>query len=386
MPLAGHAPDEIAAWLRLLQTPGCGRQRARQLLAAFGSPEGVFAASSVAQRQIVGEALVQALRSPPDGLDALVDATLDWLAHPDHHLLILGDEGYPPGWMHMPDSPLLLHLHGAPQRLNDRDLIALVGSRHPTASGAALAREFAAGLGRDGLGIVSGLAQGIDAAAHLGALDAGAPTVAVIGTGIDRCYPRQHEVLAARIVAAGGLIVSEHVLGTGPLAPHFPQRNRLIAGLSLGTLVVEAALQSGSLITARLALESNREVFAIPGPIRSPQSRGCHRLIRDGARLVESVEDILEDLRPLRRAPAPSSSATDEMPETAAAAATAPDVQDDVSDPILQALGWSPATLDALQARTGWATPQLQARLLELEMLEQVVRLPGQIFQRQNRA
>jgi DNA processing protein len=137
MPLAGHAPDEIAAWLRLLQTPGCGRQRARQLLAAFGSPEGVFAASSVAQRQIVGEALVQALRSPPDGLDALVDATLDWLAHPDHHLLILGDEGYPPGWMHMPDSPLLLHLHGAPQRLNDRDLIALVGSRHPTASGAA---------------------------------------------------------------------------------------------------------------------------------------------------------------------------------------------------------------------------------------------------------
>ena len=177
------------------------------------------------------------------------------------------------------------------------------------------------------------------------------------------------------------------MLGTGPLAPHFPQRNRLIAGLSLGTLVVEAALQSGSLITARLALESNREVFAIPGPIRSPQSRGCHRLIRDGARLVESVEDILEDLRPLRRAPAPSSSATDEMPRTAAAAATtAPDVQDDVSDPILQALGWSPATLDALQARTGWATPQLQARLLELEMLEQVVRLPGQIFQRQNRA
>jgi DNA processing protein len=207
--------------------------------------------------------------------------------------------------------------------------------------------------------------------------------VAVIGTGIDRCYPRQHEALAARIVAAGGLIVSEHVLGTGPLAPHFPQRNRLIAGLSLGTLVVEAALQSGSLITARLALESNREVFAIPGPIRSPQSRGCHRLIRDGARLVESVEDILEDLRPLRRAPA-----TDEMPETAAAAAatTAPDAQDDVSDPILQALGWSPATLDALQARTGWATPQLQARLLELEMLEQIVRLPGQIFQRQNRA
>ncbi|MFM2346870.1 MAG: DNA-protecting protein DprA [Pseudomonadota bacterium] len=381
MPLAGHAPDEIAAWLRLLQTPGCGRQRARQLLAAFGSPEGVFAASSIAQRQIVGEALVQALRSPPDGLDALVAATLDWLAHPDHHLLILGDEGYPPGWMHMPDSPLLLHLHGAPQRLIDHDLIALVGSRHPTASGAALAREFAAGLGRAGLGLVSGLAQGIDAAAHLGALDAGAPTVAVIGTGIDRCYPRQHEALAARIVAAGGLIVSEHVLGTGPLAPHFPQRNRLIAGLSLGTLVVEAALQSGSLITARLALESNREVFAIPGPIRSSQSRGCHRLIRDGARLVESVEDILEDLRPLRRAPAMN--AQQEAPAVAVAES---EVEEEASDPILQALGWSPATLDALQARTGWPTPALQVRLLELEMLEQIVRLPGQIFQRQNRA
>lgn len=384
MPLAGHAPDEIAAWLRLLQTPGCGRQRARQLLAAFGSPEGVFAASSVAQRQIVGEALVQALRTPPDGLDALVDATLDWLARPDHHLLVLGDEGYPRGWMHMPDSPLLLHLHGEPRRLDDRDTVAIVGSRHPTAGGTALAREFAAGLGREGLGIVSGLALGIDAAAHLGALDAGAPTVAVIGTGIDRCYPRQHEALAARIVASGGLIVSEHVLGTGPLAPHFPQRNRLIAGLALGTLVVEAALQSGSLITARLALESNREVFAIPGPIRSPQSRGCHRLIRDGARLVESVEDILEDLRPLRRAPAPPAdtpAAHGEAPRS-----DAPESQESPDDPILQALGWSPATLDALQARTGWPTPELQARLLELELMEEIVRLPGQIFQRQNRA
>ena len=374
MPLAGHAPDEIAAWLRLLQTPGCGRQRARQLLAAFGSPEGVFAASSVAQRQIVGEALVQALRSPPDGLDALVDATLDWLAHPDHHLLILGDEGYPPGWMHMPDSPLLLHLHGAPQRLNDRDLIALVGSRHPTASGAALAREFAAGLGRDGLGIVSGLAQGIDAAAHLGALDAGAPTVAVIGTGIDRCYPRQHEALAARIVAAGGLIVSEHVLGTGPLAPHFPQRNRLIAGLSLGTLVVEAALQSGSLITARLAVEQGKEVFAIPGSIHSPQSRGCHALIRQGAKLVETAQDVLEELR------WPGAVAL-AAPPSAAPAAPAPD-----PDGLLAALGADPVSLDALQARTGLDTPTLQARLLELELDGLVGRLPGGLFQRLGQA
>ena len=350
MPLAGHAPDEIAAWLRLLQTPGCGRQRARQLLAAFGSPEGVFAASSVAQRQIVGEALVQALRSPPDGLDALVDATLDWLAHPDHHLLILGDEGYPPGWMHMPDSPLLLHLHGAPQRLNDRDLIALVGSRHPTASGAALAREFAAGLGRDGLGIVSGLAQGIDAAAHLGALDAGAPTVAVIGTGIDRCYPRQHEALAARIVAAGGLIVSEHVLGTGPLAPHFPQRNRLIAGLSLGTLVVEAALQSGSLITARLAAEQGREVYAIPGSIHHPGARGCHQLIREGATLVESVEDILQALRGWQRVTPPAAAEVDD------------------AHPLLLELRAAPQTSEGLAQACDLPIGEVLAALTELEL------------------
>ena len=379
--------DELAAWLRLLQTPGIGRQRARRLLQAFGSPQGVFAAAPADWRDALGgqAQAAAALAQAPDGHDALVERTRHWLAQPDCHLLALGDPGYPRAWMALDDPPLLVHLRGRTE-LMGRPAIALVGSRHPSAAGLDNARQFAAALGQAGLVVVSGLAQGIDAAAHLGALDAGAPTVAVIGTGIDRCYPRQHEALAARIVAAGGLIVSEHVLGTGPLAPHFPQRNRLIAGLSLGTLVVEAALQSGSLITARLALESNREVFAIPGPIRSPQSRGCHRLIRDGARLVESVEDILEDLRPLRRAPAPSSSATDEMPRTAAAAATAPDVQDDVSDPILQALGWSPATLDALQARTGWATPQLQARLLELEMLEQIVRLPGQIFQRQNRA
>ncbi|MDQ5896084.1 MAG: DNA-protecting protein DprA [Pseudomonadota bacterium] len=385
MPQAGHAPDEIAAWLRLLQTPGCGRQRARQLLAAFGSPQGVFEASPVAQRQIVGDALVQALRTPPADLDPLVEDTLAWLEHPAHHLLFLGDASYPAGWLHMADPPLMLHLHGEPACLTGPDMIAIVGSRHPTASGTALAREFAADLGRAGLAIVSGLAAGIDAAAHLGALDVAAPTLALVGTGLDRCYPRQHEALAARIVAAGGLLVSEHALGTPPLAPHFPQRNRLIAGLALGTLVVEAALQSGSLITARLALESNREVFAIPGSIRSPQSRGCHRLIRDGARLVESVDDILEDLQPLRRS-APAAPCGPHDDGDRHPSSPAPDPDDTPADPILAALGWSPATLDALQARTGWATPLLQARLLELELSEDIVRLPGQIFQRQNRA
>lgn len=230
------------------------------------------------------------------------------------------------------------------------------------------ARAFAAQLGQTGLTIVSGLALGIDAAAHEGALGTAGGTIAVVATGLDQVYPRRHAALAARI-AAEGLIVGEFALGTAPLREHFPQRNRIIAGLARGTLVVEATLQSGSLITARLALEAGREVFAIPGSIHAPQSKGCHALIKQGAKLAETAQDVLEELGalgPVRDAN------TDEAPER--------------TDPILDAMGHDPIALDELIARTGTGAAELSARLLELELAGRVERLPGQRFQRIARA
>ncbi len=376
--------DELAAWLRLLQTPGIGRQRARRLLQAFGSPQGVFAAAPADWRDALGgqAQAAAALAQAPDGHDALVERTRHWLAQPDCHLLALGDPGYPRAWMALDDPPLLVHLRGRTE-LMGRPAIALVGSRHPSAAGLDNARQFAAALGQAGLVVVSGLAQGIDGAAHEGALTTATGTIAVVGTGLDRVYPRQHHALAERI-AAEGLLVSEHVLGTPPLAPHFPQRNRLIAGLALGTLVVEATLQSGSLITARLAMEANREVFAIPGSIHSPQVKGCHRLIKEGAKLVECTQDVLDELRADALAEARSGTGTPSPAADDSVHLATPD--DTPEDPLLQALGWTPTTLDALQARTGWSATDLNVRLLDLELDGLVVRLPGQFFQRQARA
>jgi DNA processing protein len=367
--------DELAAWLRMLETPGIGRQRARRLLLAFGGPREVFDASPAAWREVLEGRLGDALAQPPEGIDALVERTWQWLQQPDCHLLILGDPHYPPAWQQMSDPPLLLHARGRIELLC-RDALAIVGSRHPTPQGADNAFQFSAALSEAGLVVVSGLAQGIDGAAHEGALSGPSGTIAVVGTGLDRVYPRQHHTLAGRI-ATDGLMLSEHVLGTPPLAPHFPQRNRLIAGLGLGTLVVEAALQSGSLITARLAMESNREVFAIPGSIHSPQVKGCHQLIKAGAKLVETTQDILDELRWDTRSPVRSGSGA-----TTIAAPLNP-AEDHPEDPLLQAMGWTPATLDTLQARTGLPTADLSIRLLELELSSQVVRLPGQLFQRQ---
>jgi len=244
--------------------------------------------------------------------------------------------------------------------------LAVVGSRNPTPQGKENARSFSAHLSQAGLTIVSGLAMGIDGAAHEGGLAGTGSTVAVVGTGLDRVYPRRHLELAHRI-ANQGLIVSEYPIGMPPLPPNFPLRNRIIAGLTRGTLVVEAALQSGSLITARLASEAGRDVFAIPGSIHSPQSRGCHALIKQGAKLVDSAQDILDELPwhvPL------ATSAADAFPST------------ENGDPLLQAMGFDPVNLDALVARTGWPTQQLNARLLELELVGEVARLPGQLFQR----
>lgn len=366
--------DELAAWLQLVETPHIGREAARKLLAAFGSPQTVLAASFDSHCRVVSEAAARALRSPPPHFASLLERTLAWLADPAapaaRAVIALGDPRYPPRLLDTADPPLLLYAQGHLGLLH-ADAVAIVGSRNPTPQGALNARDFAQALGAAGWVVVSGLALGIDGAAHEGALAAHAGTIAVVGTGLDRVYPRHHLDLAHRI-ARDGLMLSEYALGTPALAPHFPQRNRLIAGLSRGTLVVEAALQSGSLITARMALEAGREVMAIPGSIHSPQARGCHALIKQGAKLVESAQDVLEEL-PVLAATHPAAAATP--------TANAPE-----DDALLSAMGHEVVSLEALVARTGWSASALNIRLLDLELEGRVARLPGQLFQRIARA
>ncbi len=374
---------ELAGWLRLTLTPGIGNGTARKLLAAFGLPANIFNQPEEALGQIVSAAGATALRTPPAKLEALVQQTWAWLNSADgtgavRRIVTLGDPGYPRSLLELPDPPPVLYTLGA-AAFDLTQLgrsLGVVGSRNPTPQGASNARAFARALGEAHIVVVSGLALGVDGAAHEGALDAAGDgpclaTVALVGTGLDRVYPARHRELAHRIVRQG-MLISEYPLGTPPLNQNFPKRNRLIAGLSQGTLVVEAALQSGSLITARLAAEQGKEVFAIPGSIHSPQSRGCHALIRQGAKLVESVQDILEELR-----------LEDAVRPTAANEAVVADPDAfSPEDPLLDALGHDPVGLDALGARTGWATGDLQARLLELELDGHIARLPGGLFQR----
>ena len=392
--------DELALWLRLQLTAGIGNTSARKLLAAFGLPEQVFAQSLGALRQVVSEAQAQALLRAPDGFADALQTTWDWLqaSPPQRRVLTLADPGYPAGLLNTEDPPLILYAMGhsaawLPGALDALRCMAIVGSRNPTPQGAQNAREFGYALAQQGLTVVSGMALGVDGAAHQGALDGAAQhaedggdgaggtqiaTIAVVGTGLDRVYPKQHRTLAQQI-ATRGLLLSEYPLGTPPLSANFPQRNRIISGLSLGTLVVEAALQSGSLITARLALEQGKDVFAIPGSIHSTQSRGCHLLIKQGAKLVESAQDVLEELG----AAAPGPRAQIAAPE--------PDLFDQgahlapAQRALVQALGFDPCSLDALQARTGLDTPHLQAELMGLELQGWVLRLPGGLFQRQAR-
>ena len=377
---------ELGAWLRLVETPGVGRTTARQLLAAFSSPEAVIGASTAARRAVVGHgSAAAALADESPDARALLDATRRWLdgaaesAGATRAVVPIGDARYPRALLESPDPPLLLYAQGRLELLQ-AEALAIVGSRNPTPQGAENARAFAAHLAGSGLTIVSGLALGIDAAAHTGALDAasasaGGATIAVVGTGLDIVYPRTNLALARRI-AAEGLVLSEYPLGTPSRAAHFPQRNRIIAGLARGTLVVEAALKSGSLITARLANEAGREVFAIPGSIHSPLARGCHALIRQGARLVEDAADILEELKlPVQRAPG-------EAPAPALSSAAAGDANAGAGARLLEALGHDPVTLDALAARTGRSAAELAALLLALELDGQIARLPGQLFQR----
>ena len=384
--------DELGAWLRLTLTPGIGNGAARRLLARFGLPQSIFQQTEAALQLCVPAAQAKALREIPQGWEALWQTTAQWLASaapqgPARAIVSLGDLRYPQALLDTEDPPLLLYLMGPALLLEHQPFpsdrcLAVVGSRNPTAQGAENARLFARALCGAGLTIVSGLALGVDAAAHEGALEAAtsagtmAATIAVVGTGLDRVYPRKNLDLAHRI-AAHGLIVSEYPLGTPPLPGNFPKRNRIISGLSQGTLVVEAALASGSLITARMAAEQGREVFAIPGSIHAPQSRGCHALIRQGAKLVESAQDVLEELKiPATTVPG--------LPQEGVNAPGAA-ASDETEDPVLAALGYDPMGLDALIARTGMDASTLQVALLELELDGRIARLPGGLFQRVGR-
>ncbi|MFZ2987470.1 DNA-processing protein DprA [Ideonella sp.] len=373
------APAETLAWLQLDCTPGLGPASVRRLLAAFGSPQAVLAAGAGAWREVAGVSAAQALLASPEPALAAAGTAWQWLKgdRDQRHLITLADAHYPAALLNIPDPPCLLYALGKLDRLA-QPAVAIVGSRDATAQGLSHSRHFAAELSQAGMCVVSGLALGIDGAAHEGALTAPGSTIAVVGTGLDRVYPRRHQALA-RQIAAQGLLLSEYLPGTPSLSANFPRRNRIIAGLSQGTLVVEATLGSGSLITARLANEFGRDVYAIPGSILSPQSRGCHQLIRDGAALVETPAEVLTLLAPGGGAGVPRS--------TAHGSEWTPDAASDApEDTLLAALGHDPLTVDALAARTGLATDVLLARLLLLELEGQVARLPGGLLQRQGRA
>lgn len=380
--------DELSDWLRLHLTPGVGNLSARKLMATFGLPGQIFEQSEMALTQVVSTTQAAALNSTPPEWLALVETTWNWLqAEPDQRrVLTLGDTAYPQSLLQLEDPPVLLYAMGNPiawkrnaWASGERHCLAIVGSRNPTPPGLGNARQFAKTLAQGGMTIISGMAMGIDGAAHEGALEGASSdqlaTVAVVGTGLDRVYPKEHRDLAHRI-AQHGLLLSEYPLGTPPTAANFPRRNRILSGLACGTLVVEAALKSGSLITARLALEQGKDVFAIPGSIHATQSRGCHALIKQGAKLVESAQDILEELAwPHHGSVARDSGATHANAESATAIF-------DLDTPLLQALGFDPVGLDALLARTGLDTPALQGQLMQLELEGAVVRLPGGLFQR----
>ncbi len=354
--------DGLAAWLRLTLIPGLGGETQRKLLAAFGLPEAIFAAGPVATRAVAGSRAD--LLFDTDNAKGVASA-LEWANLPGNHILPLNHPGYPPALLEIADPPNVLYVKGDPALLRHAGL-AVVGSRNATPQGLQTAESFSRTLAAQGICIISGLALGIDAAAHRGALAANGATVAVIGTGADRIYPARNRELALQI-AARGAIVSEFPLGTPVMAANFPRRNRIISGLSRGVLVVEAAPESGSLITARLAGEQGREVFAIPGSIHSPVARGCHKLIKQGAKLVETAADILEEF-------GSSPIAQENTP-----AAVNPE-----NCPILEALGHAPSTLDELAERTGLRAGELLPELLTLELSGQIASLPGNRFQRLN--
>ena len=341
-----------------------GGEGARRLLKEFGSPEAVFAASISSLKSIVKPDVAAEISK---GIaDDAARPRLAWLEDGNNHIVTLADSDYPQALLNIPDPPLLLYVKGRLDLLN-RPALAVVGSRNATPQGINNAEAFAKSLSDAGLCIISGMAHGIDAAAHRGALRGQGSSIAIVGTGLDKVYPAANRDLA-HALAQQGTLVSEFPLGTPPLAANFPRRNRLISGMSLGCLVVEASLQSGSLITARLALEQGRDVFAIPGSIHAPQSKGCHALLKQGAKLVETAQDILEELGGMLAAPAPAQSG---RPDSEGA-----------DSALLEHLGFDPVDVDTLSLRCGLTIAELSAMLLTLELSGRICVLPGGLYQR----
>lgn len=370
MPAAEGLPE----WIRFEQTAGVGPESARKLLEVFGAPAHVFAADFSALRQVVSERVARALLEPLSAqTQALIERTLAWAEQPGNHVVTLADPGYPSALFHIPDPPVLFYAKGRIELLAS-PILAVVGSRNATTQGVLNAEKFSEVLSRAGLTIASGLALGIDTAAHEGGLAGGKggnSTIAVIGTGADIVYPARNRGLAHRI-AEEGCIVSEYALGTPAAAGNFPRRNRIISGLARGVLVIEAAARSGSLITARMAAEQGREVFAIPGSIHSPLSKGCHQLIKQGAKLVESAEDVLEELHYPRPVPAAPAADPQIVPATQAA------------HPLLTVIGFDPVDIDRLADRCALSVADLSAQLFALELDGLVEMLPGGIYRRIN--
>jgi len=396
--------ESLKAWLRLSLTPGVGNITARALLLRFGLPEAVFEQSTSELQTIVSSAIGQQLRLIPLGLEDALETTWEWLQTQadlgtakvaQKRLLTLADSDYPSSLLLTPDPPCLLYVLGQTQHLHLLSppthqaprAMAVVGSRNPTPQGRLNAHDFAVHLAQAGLTVVSGLALGVDTAAHQGALKGGSPnhplhTVAVVGTGLDRVYPHQNHALALKI-AAHGLLISEYPLNTPPLTSNFPQRNRLIAGLSQGCLVVEAAARSGSLITAKQALDLGKEVFAIPGSIHTTVSKGCHDLIKQGAKLVDCAQDILEELKDLPVVDWHTTSAPDLLnPPSALEPFLEKDQIGSSTLRVLDYLGQDPVGLDELQIRSGLSTSQLQAELFQLELNGALGRLQGGLYQK----
>jgi len=350
---------ELAAWIELSLVPGLGGQGLRSLLSAFGLPGQVLSATRSQLCRVVPEALASRIlerRSSPE-----IEAALEWAAQPGHAVLTLADVEYPKQLLEIADPPALLYVAGNAKLLHSLAL-AVVGSRNATPQGLKNAQSFARAFSEAGFTIVSGLALGVDSAAHTGGLEGSGSTIAVLGTGIDIIYPKRNGSLAQEISLRGAL-VSEFALGTPPIAGNFPRRNRLISGLARGCLVVEAALDSGSLITARLAAEQGREVFAIPGSIHSPLSKGCHALIKQGAKLVETAQDVLEELG-------------------SAGSPLSKSVEPGASRDFLDEMGFDPCDIDSLITRTGFTTEVVSAILLELELEGKIASLPGGLYQR----
>ena len=351
---------DLAAWLRLTLSPELSNTSVLALLHAFGQPEQVFTAPRAQICAAVGDKIANALAKEAKAND--IDAAARWIGEPNHHFVGIGEKTYPAALMQMPDPPAALYVQGRVELLS-RPAFAIVGSRNATAQGARDAQSFAHTLSNAGLAIVSGLALGIDAAAHRGGLRAKGSSIAVMGTGADRIYPPRNRDLAHEL-ASNGALVSEFPLATPPLPGNFPRRNRLISGLSRGVLVVEAALMSGSLITARFALEQNRDVFAIPGSIHSPLAKGSHRLIKDGAKLVECAEDIPDELGLEHDPP------------------TEPPAGPEDDDTTLDAMGQAPVSVDELAERTGDEAGDIAARLSLLEIEGRIASVAGGLFQR----